>query len=115
MATLSDLFGYVDRHKSSLVVWRRLTTLLQNEFLATDTSGAGQKLLLDDGRTVDEEVVEEVIQTIYRSHIAPAEQKVRDLLDSELDSTLADLRASKKEERQGEEEQSTAKLKKAKK
>jgi hypothetical protein len=115
MATLSDLFSYVDKQKSELVVWRRLTTLLQNEFLATDTTGADQKLLLDDGRTVDEEVIEEVIQVIYRSHIAPAEQKVRDLLESELDSALAELRSAKKEERHGEKEESTAKLKKAKK
>lgn len=115
MPTLKDLFVYVDRHKSELVVWRRITTLLQNEFLTSDTSSADQKLLLDDGRTVDEEIIEEVIQTVYRSHIAPAEQKVRDLLDSELDTALAELRAAKKEERQQDDDTSTAKLKKVKK
>jgi DNA primase large subunit len=114
MSTLQDLFEYVDRHKAKLVAWRQVTTFLQNSFVASDTSPPDKVLKLDDGRIVPEETIEEIIQEIYQAHIAPGEQKVRELLDSELDSALAKIREDKKKERKVEEEE-PANLRKTKK
>jgi hypothetical protein len=101
--TLKDLFGHVRKNQAELVVWRRITTFLQNEFISSDAVSARQVLKLDEGGEISEEQVEEVIDIIHRDHIAPMEKRVIHLMDTELDSALDRLRAEKEQSRQQDE------------
>ena len=98
--TLRDFFEYVGRHKAKLVVYRQLTMHLQTEFLSTDSKPPTSVLQLDDGKgAISEDVVEEVIQELYYLKIAPIQKKIIELMDTELDDKLNELRAEKQEER----------------
>ena len=113
--TLRDFFEYLRERRSRLVIWRQLTTHLQNEFLSTDVDGPNKKLTLDNGEEISEEEIEEVIDTIFQDYIAPLQKKIVDLMDTELDEKLNELRAEKREERESaEEELAPAKLRKPK-
>lgn len=102
--TLRDFFEYLHEKRVRLTIWREVTTHLQNEFLPTDVMEAPKKLTLDSGEEVSEEDIEEVIDTIYQDYIAPLQKKIVDLMDTELDEKLNELRAEKKEERKALEE-----------
>jgi hypothetical protein len=102
--TLKDLFGHVRRNQAELVVWRRITSYLQTTFVSSDSMSAQETLKLDEGGAVSEELIEEVIDIIYRDHIAPKQKRIVHLMDTELDSALDRLRAEKEEARQQEAE-----------
>lgn len=111
MSTLRDLYEYVDRTKAQLVVWRHIAIYLQNNCVSSDAVAAKVDLQLDDGRPIPEDVVEDIIIQIRNGHVAGLEEKVRELLDTELDEQLELIRAEKKKERLEEpEEAKPAKL-----
>jgi hypothetical protein len=121
MATLKEFFEYVRRVKAELVVWRHVTAYLDSEFTSSDAMSAKSKLQMDDedgNGEIPEDLVQEVIDTIFTDHIAPRQKRLVHLMDTELDDALNKLRAEKEEERQleepAEEEPKPAKLKKAK-
>lgn len=113
--TLRDFFEYLRQKRAKLAVWRYITAHLQSEFLSTDVSGPSSTLSLDNGEPVSEEEIEEIIDTIYQDYIAPTEKKVVDLMDTELDEKLNELRAEKREERTLEEGEPAKLRKRAKK
>lgn len=104
MSTLRDLYEYLDRNMGKLVIYRQITTHLQNTLISTDAVSASTTLQLDDGRAVPEELVEEVIVELRNKHIADLEERIRDLMDTELDATLDKIREAKKAERQADED-----------
>jgi len=103
--TLKDLFSHVRQNQAELVVWRRVTAYLQRTFVSSDAMSAQEVLKLDEGGTVSEDLVEEVIDVIYRDHIAPKETRIIHLMDTELDSALDRLRDEKEKSRQQEEDE----------
>ena len=115
MSTLKDLYEYVDRAKAQLVVWRHIAVYLQNNCVSSDAVAARTELQLDDGRLIPEDIVEDVIIQIRNGHVAGLEEKMRELLDSELDVTLDKLRTENKQERQADSTPKLADKRKTKK
>lgn len=101
--TLRDFFDYLRERRARLVIWRQVITYLQNEFVSTDADEAASKLTLDSGEEISEEEVEEVIDAIFRDHVAPLQKTIVELMDTELDEKLNQLRSEKREERSSAE------------
>lgn len=112
--TLKDLFEHVRENKARLVVYRQITAYLSREFVSSDAVSAKNKLKLDEGGVISEEIIEEVIDAIYRDLIAPAEKRIVTLLDTELDERLEQIRAKEKEVKELEGDEKATPIKKKK-
>ena len=114
MATLKDLYEFLDRNEAKLVVYRKLTSYLQNTFLPTDALPPEESLVLDDGRSIPNDLVEEIIDELRNQHIVILEERIRKLMYTEIDDTMDKLREARKAEHE-EDETKPAKLPRKKK